>query len=516
MGFFDFLSSIFGGGASMACPLESTRLPVGGILSGTAKLTGAPKGVTVTDVKVKLLFVHVESQPDSAIPKIDTRMLIENTLATNVALAAKEVKEFPFTLSIPPGTAPTGNGVSYTVLVSADIPSMKDPQAKVELTIIEGAGGAAGLTAERLFSRWPALRGSEENPLVDALNDMRWKHNEGDAEDDLTVAEPILQKLMREGATPRVRRAAFEVWANIVSNHLRTEHVKLMGEVLTAAGEDRDTLREVLGAMGPTMDMGGDALVLPYINHAETQVRLAAVNALSWGRGGAHRAKALLPVLADADADVRARVVDALGNMKEVPGVLDRLIEVASTDPSGEVLKKSLGALAMCWTDKKDAPKVVAVWERARTHKDPEVRKAWVNWVSWPARQGDISPQIQAVLDDGDASVQEAMAFEFCNLLREHKQYLPLCQALITSDKSDTVKGRALGALDEALPPGEVAKVYREVLAAEPSEEMQWNMVQGIKFTTKKELKEVLLDMSRSDYGRVARAAKDAFESDYS
>lgn len=515
MGFFDFLSSIFGGGAKVEMSLEADRVPVGGILSGKATVTGAPKPATITSLKVRLLYVHVESQPDSALPKIDTRILIDHTIVANVALGAGEKIEHSFTLTIPPGTQPTGTGVSYNVMVVADIPGMKDPNAKKELKVIEGAAGGAA-SADALFGRWPALRGTAEQPLLDALRDMRWKHQEGDAENDLTVAEPVLSKLMREHDSMDVRQAAFEAWANIVSSHLRTEHVKLMGEVLKGVEKDEDVLRDVLAAMGPTMDLGGDALVKPYLSHGEDDVREAAVGALSWGRGGASRAQALLPLLSDESVRVRARAVGALGDYRDQPGVLDKLLELGINDRSSEVLQQSLSALALCWTDKKLIERVAPVYERARTHADPEVRKAYVNWIGWPARGGDISASIQGLLDDPDLAVQEAMAFEFCNLLRDHKQYGELCKAVIQSDRSDSVRGRAMGALDSFMKPEEVAEIYRKVVATGPSETLLYQMVQGIKFTTSPVLKDVLRELSHSDYSRVARAAKDAFESDYS
>ena len=64
--------------------------------------------------------------------------------------------------------------------------------------------------------------------------------------------------------------------------------------------------------------------------------------------------------------------------------------------------------------------------------------------------------------------------------------------------------------------PEEVADIYRKVVATGPSETLLYQMVQGIKFTTSPVLKDVLRELSHSDFSRVARAAKDAFESDYS
>lgn len=516
MGFFDFLSSLFGGGAKMAMSLESQRVPVGGFLSGKATLTGAPKDTTVTSLKVRLLYVHVEQQEDSALPKIDTRVLIDHTVASNIALPANDSQDFDFTLTIPPGTEPTAHNVSYSVVVVADIPSMKDPSAKADLEVVEGAEGG-GLTAESLYQRWPALRGSEDQPLLDALRDMRWKHREGDAEDDLTVAEPILSKLMRQHANNDVKKAAFESWTNIVSDHLRTEHVAAMGQILAAAEGDDGLLVDVLRAMGPSMDLGGDALVMPYLQHASPKVRGAAVGAMDWGQGGSARAQALLPMVDDSDDEVRARAIGALGDYKDQPGVLDKIIEVALVDSSGEVLQKSLGALAIGWTQDDTWQKVQPVYERARTHFDPEVRKAYVDWIAWPARKTDITAAIQGLLDDPEPSVQEAMAFEFCNLLRDKPEYAELCKAVIHSDKSDKVRGRAIGALDEVMKPVETAALYREILAGNTSEELEYQMVQGIKFTTESVLKELLLDFSRdSAYGKVQRAAKSAYEADYS
>ena len=100
-------------------------------------------------------------------------------------------------MSIPGGTEETAHNVSYKVKVTADIKSMKDPSATKDLIVVEGDGEGDSLTAEGLYSRWPALRGTETRPLLDALRDMRWKHDKDVGENDLRVALPILVKLMK-------------------------------------------------------------------------------------------------------------------------------------------------------------------------------------------------------------------------------------------------------------------------------------------------------------------------------
>ena len=276
MGFFDFIASLFGGGAKIALDLDGERIPVGGFLSGKAIVTGAPKDCVADVVKVQLVYVRTEQKEDSVLPEIDMRVLVDQVIANNVALAANEEKTIDFTLTVPGGTEPTAHNVAYQAKATADIKGLKDPSAVVKLEVYEGEGEGAGLTAEGLYGRWPALRGTETEPLVDALSDMRWKHDEDEAENDLRVAEPILIKLINDHPEERVRTGAFETWVNIVSDSLRTEHISIMRDALDRAKGNNDGTLVIIRAMGPSMYLGGDALVSPYLDDTDAGIRRAA------------------------------------------------------------------------------------------------------------------------------------------------------------------------------------------------------------------------------------------------
>ena len=81
MGLWDFITSLFGGGAKMDLQLDASEVPVGGILSGKAILIGASKDYPVTSVKVQLVYVETTFEEDSSLPKIDFRVLMDNTIA---------------------------------------------------------------------------------------------------------------------------------------------------------------------------------------------------------------------------------------------------------------------------------------------------------------------------------------------------------------------------------------------------------------------------------------------------
>lgn len=507
MGLFDFILSLFGGGAKMAVSLDVDRVPVGGILSGTATLKGAPKDCEASTVKVQLLYVHVEAQEDSPIPKIETKVLVDQVIANNVALAANGEESFPFTVSIAGGTEPTAHNVSYKVKVVADVAGMKDPAATMDLTVVEGSGEGDALTAEGLYARWPALRGTEVEPLKQALRDMRWKHDEDEGENDLRVAEPILVKLLSHADT-EVRMAAFETWANIVSGSLRTEHIARMKQVLEGVQGAPRAMNTVISAMGPAMDMGAEQVVIPYLTHEDVDVRVAAVRTLSWGRGGTARARHLFPCLKDVSAEVRAQAVSTLGNYKDDAEILAALVEIAGTDDSPEVLQNALGGLALCWTDGK-ADLVRPVYERARTHSDPKVRERYAHWIGWPARVDDVSEHIRALVRDPELRVAKTMSFEFNNLLRDKKQYTELCMETWKDEALPMeVRGNALGALPSGMAAANCVAFYKELVAGGADEAVQDAIVRGLKFEDGPEYKALLQEFTESPFADVARRAR--------
>ena len=511
MGFFDFIMSFFGGGAKMAIKLDVERVPVGGILSGTATLKGAPKDCVADTVKVQLIYVNVETQEDSALPKIDTRILVDQVIANNVELPAESEKEFSFTVSIPGGTKPTAHNSSYKVKVVSDIKGMKDPSATMDLKVFEGEGGAdaPGLTAEGLYKRWPALRGTEKDPLLQALRDMRWKHDKDEPDNDLRVAEPILLKHIR-GTDQELSMAAFDTWTKVVSDNLRTEHLDVMREMAARVKDRPEDLASVLRDMGPTMDLGGDRVALEYIEHADTSVRLAAIATLGWGQGNKKRAKLVFPCLKDPNAEIRAQALSTLSDYKDDPEIVDAIIALAMTDESPDVLDKAIGGLALCWTNK-NVDKVRPVYERARTHESAKVRRSYVHWIGWPARVDDVTDHIRALLRDPDKEVAEGMAFEFNNLLRDNKQYTPLCKEAASDDSLPLgVRGNALGALPSGLPVEEVVAYYRKLVDNDAPEEIQDHIVRGLKFEAEKHdaYMQLLRDMTNSKYTAVAARAR--------
>ena len=173
------------------------------------------------------------------------RVLIDNSVANNEHLSANQTKEWNFTFGIPAGTEPTGTGVSYLVKVVADIPGIKDPSAKADLKVKEQEEGGANLTLDGLYARWPALRGTAEQPLVDALRDMRWSHSEWDKEKDLIVAEPLLARLMREGSAD-VQAAALETWSSIIGDRARKENLKVLSDFLSRPDIDQVDRKSVV------------------------------------------------------------------------------------------------------------------------------------------------------------------------------------------------------------------------------------------------------------------------------
>jgi hypothetical protein len=512
VGFFDFIMSMFGGGAKIAVDLTSDRVSMGGILSGKVTLTGAAKDYTADDVKVQLVYVHTEKQDDSPIPKIDVRVLIDQTIATNVDLPAEKVSEFDFQINIPGGLEVTAHNVAYQVKATADIKGIKDPSVTVKLEVFENEGGD-GLTADKLFQRWPALRGAEDSALEAALRDMRWKHDVDSPEDDLRVAEPVLIKLMDDHENTGIRFQAFEVWANIVGDALRSEHIDRMDAFAKTISDNPAALAQVLSALGRGADLGSERVLKQYLDHASADVRVAAVQALGWGSGGSARAKVLLPMLQDEDAKVRRAAVNALSSMKDETGVKEGVITLALSDDDPEILSQALSTLAMLWHTPAGVAEVRPVYERARTHNDPIARKAWVNWCAWPAEADDITDCIEAALRDQETDVAEAMAFEFTNLLRrDHgKKYATICQnSALDANFSDEIRGRCAGSLAGNIADNVVTDLYTKIVAEGASATLQRQLVEGLKFEVDDSpaLKQLLGQFTSSEYKEVAERAQ--------
>jgi HEAT repeat protein len=504
------LDKMFGGGTAVEVQLDATQVPVGGILSGRAIVRGGKKDLELTALNVRLLYVSVTTKDDSPLPDIDTRILIDNTLASRQELPAESEREFPFQITIPTGTDPTAHNVRYQVMVVADIPKVKDPSATAELRVIEGDGDGPALSGDQLFSRWPALRGSAENPLVDALYDLHgaiWSER-----DELIGAEPVLAGLIRQH-TGRVRKVALETWAHLLDGHARKEHLKLLGD-LAASDLDQETTKGVIEAAAKFADEGALPLVQRYVQHPDPEVRRELAQALHFGGGRQDfpgKRDLVLALAQDPDAEVRAAAFGAFSAYGRDPQMMQRVAHQADTDPSPEVQKACIGALAFC----KDPALVYGVWARHLGNPSEDVRKEIAEHVHWLGEEQiqTVQALVQHLLADPSEEVRRAMAWQFRNL-SDFPMLAPLLRHTIENDPAERVRKDGLGALASVIPIDEAVAYYRAVLAqGGGSSAIHWAVLDGVRWKDAASAKALLAEMAQSPFPDVARAAREAIES---
>lgn len=512
MGMMDFVMSLFGVGAcKMEVKLDAAQVPVGGILSGKAVLLGGARPYPVNSVNVKLLYVLVESQPDSALPKIDTRILVDNAVATNAEIAANGRNEYEFTLQIPGGTEPTAHNCSYQVLVTADIPGLKDPSAKADLKVVEAAEGAPSLDLGAIYARWPALKGTAEHPLAQAIRDLGYAHNEWDETANLRIAEPILAKFLRH-ESEHVRHAALEAWSRVIGDEASKENLATLKAYLQAADPEGDEVLAALEAAGRFGKCGGIDLLEPFATHPREEIRERVARAVGWHARDVGKGLILLQKMADdASVHVRAQVIDSLAEFDQNAVVMKRLAELAQ-DPSTPVAirRKLPYGLRRSWK----FPDVVWPGIRALAKdEDHEVRRMVADVMSSYSEAAGAADVIRALLGDREADVRKAMAFELINFPEEAlAAWRKPLETLAETDPEREVRTNAIASLSRGRPVDEVVGYYRGWMTKDPSEAVLRGIVHGIKFQEDPKYKAILKELSGCPYPQVAKEARDGFE----
>jgi HEAT repeat protein len=505
------LDKMFGGGTGVEVALDATQVPVGGVLSGRAIVRGGNKDLQLTDLKVRLLYVSVQSKEDSPMPDIDTRILIDNTIASNQPLPAGSAQEYSFQLPIPAGTEASAHNVSYKVMVVADIPKVKDPSATADLQVVEAsAGGEAMASLDQIYSRWPALRGAEEGPMRDALWDFR---NACYSErEQLIIAEPILAGLIRQ-STGDVRQAALEAWANLLDGQVRREHLVILQELVGSDLDARMT-REVIEAAAKFADEGALGMVQGYAQHPAPDVRKQLADALRFAAADKFPGKRelLLSMAGDPDAGVRAAVYGAFSDYREDPQIIQLCAQQIENDPSPDVQAAIIGTI--CFGHHHGMGELtLQIYERHLQNPHEMVRKQITEEVHWlPTEQIQrIGGIVQALLNDGSEEVRRSMAWQFRNL-DDMPQLAPLLRHAIENDPSPRVRKDGLGALTSVVPAAEAVAYYQMRMQNEPTEDVFWAALDGVRFRKEPECKAMVQQLAGCQFAKVASAARDALE----
>jgi HEAT repeat protein len=485
--------------------LDATQVPVGGMLSGRVIVRGGKKDLSITDLRVRLLYVCVTAREDSAIPNIDTRILVDHGITANQALPTGAEQTYTFHIQIPGGTNPTAHNTTYKVTAVADIPGVKDPSSTLDLKVMDSAGTAS---FDEIYARWPALRGGAERPLIDALRDFNnsiW--NERAA---LITAEPLLANLIRTQGG-EVRKAAIGAWANLLDGHVRPEHLQLLGQ-LTSMDLDIDTTKQVVEAAAKFADEGGLGHVQGFVRHPDPEVRRALGHALRFGAADKFPGKRdlVLALAVDQDATVREAAFGALSDFRNDVQVMQMCAAQIDRDPSPEVQAACIGALCLAHHHGM-GELALQVYHRHLDNPNERVRKAIAEELHWQpetARQY-VGQLVHRLLQDSSDEVRRAMAWQFRNL-REMSELAPMLLYVIDNDPSSEVRKDALGAVSAVLPVPEAVQYYRQRLQQQPSEDTAWGVLDGVRYKDDPAAKQLLAELAGSPFASVARSARDA------
>lgn len=512
MGLLDFVKSLFGGGASLAVRLDADVVPVGGVLSGQATLTGASERRTVTTIKVRLSYVSLETPQEQMVPHAEARVLLDDTIAVDETIGARETRSYAFSLRIPRGTRPSAHNVAYECHVLADIPGIKDASAKATVRVVP-AETPGTVAVDELHARWPALRGGEEEALLEALGDMRYTHTAGDPASDLVAAEPLLARLMRDGASEALRRAALDTWSTVVGERATRKHVVTLREFVQRGELGEQTLREAIEAAAKFARAGGIEVLQRFAGHASPAIRRQVAAAAGLYGGETPLVRRLLEVLADdADAGVRAEVFERLGNFGDDPAALQRIAAQALRDPSPEVQRGCLQGLSSAfWREQADI--AAPVFSGLVGSEDREVRKTLAYWTAANAGQPALREVGRRLLADADAEVRHEIAFNLVNAPEEARgPFLPQLRELADGDPSDHVRQAARATLGAWLPKHEVVEYYRHLMEVSPREQILRGVVHGARFKPDPEFTAILRQLSTSRFAEVAREAREGLD----
>ncbi len=517
MGFFDFVKSMFGiGGCKMEVELDAQQVAVGGVLAGRCRVIGADKEYPLTSVNVRLLYVSVQSKEDSAIPDIETRILVDNVLATNEVIPANGKREYDFTVQIPGGTEPTAHNVSYSVLVVADIPGLKDPSAKTDLKVVEAEEGAQATDLASLYSRWPALQGTAEQPLIDALWDLRNSHRDWDENSNFSGAEPVVAKFLRHDSS-RVRSTALEVWSHLIGDEATPANIRtLQGAIQLAdeSGSDDDlrVMQEGVEAAARFAKAGGVAILEKYAKHDNAKVRKKVAQSIGWHANDVGKALMVLQsMMDDPEIGVLTDVISALANFSGNGVIFQKLTDLALNPDTPLALRREVaGCLARGWEF------YDIVWPGVKhlaNDADPEVRRRVSQSLSNFMQREDAAEVAKPLFSDDDVEVRRAVSREARYFpSKSMDDWRPILEEMATGDADRQVQANAVRSLINGFEPEKVAEHYQAWLAKGPSEEIQQAIVHDIMYDKNPVYAPLLQTLKGSQYPSVAEDAQRGIE----
>jgi HEAT repeat protein len=484
------LDSMFGGGTKLELFLDATTSSPGSVVGGRVVLTGGQKALRLSELKVSLLFVRVQTREGQTLPDIEARDVAHQVVAAGGDIPPGSQQPFAFRITVPGDLPPTAHNISFNVVATADIPSVRDPSAKLELKIVEASKNANHrLPLPEIEARFRDLRSADEDALCDALREFFIAcYSEGA---QLMEAEPLVGWYVMNGATARIRRSALEAWANLVDN--RVEPVIIAATKF--AEEGSLPLVQYL-AQNPSADVR---------EKVAANLRFNAADKFNGKR------ELLVQLAQDQAPDVRRAAVGALSSFNDDQQLVYWVANMADSDPDPGVQGECVATLSLVhYHGMGDL--ALAVFEKHAQSASSKVRAKVADQLG---SQPEASLQriwgvAQLLSQDPDEEVRKNLAFQFCNMQRL-PQLLPIAQHMAQQDPAPEVRREALGSMASLMQPQHAAALYGQLFAQAQTEDDVWPLVRGLRsHSDHKDAKRVLTQIGQSRFSGAADAAREA------
>ncbi|WP_394849805.1 HEAT repeat domain-containing protein [Pendulispora brunnea] len=507
------LHSIFGGGTELLLNVDNQVASLGSIIGGRIVLSGGAKPRQLTELIVKLCSVEMYTVEGESEPRVDIEVLESQRVAAGIQLAAGAKVPFTFRLRVPDDLEPSARleRTSYQVMATADIPGVVDPEANVQVTIVEASEHEARpLTLQEIVQLFPDLHSPDEERLCEALRGFyNACFNDGP---QLMEGEQLIGYHMMNG-TPRVRHLALQAWAHLVDNRVQPQHLHVLYSLANSPGLDEDMFTEVIVAAAKFAEEGALPLVQQLAVHPDPEVR----ERVAWNLYSRAAEKfpgkreLLLQLSQDASPAVRAEAVRGLSQFVDEQGLAQWLVQRAESDPEPEVQAAGIKALHL-GSHHGLLDFSLAVYEKHLQNPHPLVRKEIAYGVSYiPADAVQRTAAIvQRLAQDPEESVRDALAEEFADM-SDTPQLLPVVQYMAQHDPSPKVRRRALGSMGALMQPKEAAAYYGQCLAQARGEDDLWPIIYGLcEHARWPEVQPILSHIGQLPYPDIANAAREA------
>ncbi len=508
------LNKLFGGGTQLELKLDLDKVPPGGTVAGTVTLTGGKKPLKLTALKVEVVSVLVESKEGSALPSIDIKVLTSNIIAQDRDLAPGSLNKYEFRCKLPDDLKPEA---TYKVTAAADIPGVKDPTADAALTVVGGSRGAFGAiksmlgmsgSEDEVLGRFPGLTSHDSDELTTALHELQC--DAYDRDNNFTGVHGFLLRLVETHREPEVRQAALAAWGTVLDDRARPEHIRAL-ETLASRDLPGDLMEELVSVAAKFAEEGAMPLVQKLARHADPQVRkrLATAMYLDADRDLPGRRELLVALCQDPDVGVRAAAFSACASLVEDLEVMRWVAACAAQDPSPEVQRACLSALALACNYGGADLLFTTYLQHAQQNPSADARQEIAENLHWLPTDPRLNQLVTTLFSDRSAEVRRALAWQGANM-SEHPELRDLYVHVATHDPDDSVRADALRGMDKFFPLPEAVAFMRQRLAHDRNEKAYWaalNAVEG--HMPAREAQALLQEIARGPFSSAAERARE-------